>query len=182
MLYVVRHGETDWNVQHRIQGRQPDIRLNANGRRQARELAGTLKKLPAIDICLCSPLLRAKETAEIIYKGKIIIDKRLAERDFGMLEGKIADEIKTPGAWSVSMPLDVPFETVPSIMARVKSLLDDIKTQYNGKNMLVVTHGGVIRTLRGHLDGVPASGDLYDLPKTKNCEMLCYDLKREGKQ
>lgn len=179
MIYIVRHGETDWNAEKRIQGRQPNIPLNANGRKQAQKLAQKIAGFH-IDVCLCSPLQRAVETAKILHGGKIIIDERLAERSYGILEGRISSEISVKtGAWNMKMPLPVPFETVHEIMARVKSFLDDIKKQYADKNVLVVTHGGVVRCFRAHLDGIPDSGDLYDLPSTKNCEVLVYKL--EGK-
>jgi probable phosphoglycerate mutase len=178
MLYIVRHGETDWNVAHRIQGQTPNIPLNENGRRQANELAHALKELPPMDICFCSPLLRAKETAQIIYSGKIIYDDRLAERGYGELEGQLSGGFKDlKGAWNIKNPVPVPFESITEMMTRIGNFLDDIKREYSGKNVLVITHNGVMRALRGLLDGIPDSGDLYELPGTKNCEILCYDLK-----
>jgi broad specificity phosphatase PhoE len=173
MLYIVRHGETDWNVAHRVQGKQPNIPLNANGRRQAKELAQKIADLQ-IDVCLCSPLQRAVETAEIIYGGKIIIDERLTERGFGPLEGEVWGGNKA-GAWNIKNPAPVPFESVTEMMTRVKGFLDDIRREYAGKNVLVVTHGGVVRIMRANFKGIPKSGDLYDLPTAENCEVLCYD-------
>ena len=69
MLYIVRHGETDWNREHKVQGRT-DIPLNDYGRRLARETAEGMKDIP-IDLCFTSPLLRAKETAQIILEGRM---------------------------------------------------------------------------------------------------------------
>ena len=68
MLYIVRHGETDWNKAHKVQGRT-DIPLNDYGRRLAGETAEGMKDIP-IDLGFTSPLLRAKETAQIILKGR----------------------------------------------------------------------------------------------------------------
>ena len=68
LLYIVRHGETDWNKSHRVQGRT-DIPLNDYGRRLAEETAEGMKDIQ-IDIGMTSPLLRAKETAQIILKGR----------------------------------------------------------------------------------------------------------------
>lgn len=87
-LYIVRHGKTDWNVKGWVQG-STDIELNEEGIRQAKELSEKID-LDKIDICLCSSLKRAKQTAEILVKDKvkIIYDNLLVERGFGNYEGK----------------------------------------------------------------------------------------------
>ena len=77
-LYLIRHGETDYNKMKRNQG-QIDIPLNEYGRELARKTREGLAEVP-FDLCLCSPLSRARETAEIILEGRdipIITDKRL---------------------------------------------------------------------------------------------------------
>ncbi len=87
-VFFVRHGETDWNVERRIQGKV-NIELNEFGRHLARETAKGLKDIP-FDICFTSPLWRAKETAEIILAGRnvpIIEDDRITEMAFGEYEG-----------------------------------------------------------------------------------------------
>lgn len=88
MLYIMRHGKTDWNVLQKLQGRT-DIMLNDDGRKMA-EAAAVLYKDVHFDVCYCSPLKRAKETAEILLKGRnvpIICDDRLKEMSFGKYEG-----------------------------------------------------------------------------------------------
>ena len=87
-VYIVRHGQTDWNVQHKAQGRS-DIPLNETGRRQAEELRDKIKDIK-FDAVYASPLKRARETAEIATDGeyKIVFDDRLMERSFGDFEGK----------------------------------------------------------------------------------------------
>ena len=88
MLYVLRHGRTDWNDEHKLQGRT-DIPLNDTGRTMAVN-AGELYKNVHFDICFCSPLIRARETAEILLKGRnvpIVFDDRLLEMSFGEFEG-----------------------------------------------------------------------------------------------
>ena len=88
MLYVMRHGKTDWNLKHKLQGKT-DIPLNDLGRQMAREAAGKYKDVH-FDICYCSPLIRARETAELLLEGRdvpIIIDDRLSEMGFGIYEG-----------------------------------------------------------------------------------------------
>ena len=87
-LYIIRHGKTDWNILHKLQGRT-DIPLNAEGRRMA-EAAREEYRDVNFDICFCSPLIRARETAEILLRGRNIpieYDDRLTEMGFGSYEG-----------------------------------------------------------------------------------------------
>ena len=93
-LYLVRHGETDWNKVKKIQG-QVDIPLNQFGKRLAEETAEGLRDIP-FDLCISSPLSRAHETARIILYGKdipIIKDARIEEMAFGEYEGNAVQEI-----------------------------------------------------------------------------------------
>lgn len=88
MLYIMRHGKTDWNARYKLQGRT-DIPLNDEGRRMA-EAAREQYTGIHFDICYCSPLCRARETAEIFLKGSgvpIEYDERLQEMCFGIYEG-----------------------------------------------------------------------------------------------
>ena len=88
-IYLVRHGETDWNREMKFQG-WADIALNEAGRAQARALAARLKPIP-IDAAFCSDLRRAQETAEILLPGRktpLQPDPLLREMNFGPLEGK----------------------------------------------------------------------------------------------
>ena len=88
-LYLVRHGETDWNKVKKIQG-QVDIPLNQFGKHLAEETAEGLHDIP-FDLCISSPLSRAYETARIILEGRdvpIITDARIEEMAFGEYEGK----------------------------------------------------------------------------------------------
>ena len=84
-LYMVRHGETDWNKARRIQG-QVDIPLNAFGRHLAEETGKGLTDIP-FEVCISSPLGRAVETAELILEGRdvpILTDRRIVEMAFGV--------------------------------------------------------------------------------------------------
>ena len=94
-LYLIRHGETDWNKVRRIQG-SSDISLNEYGRELARLTRDGLKKIP-FDIAFTSPLDRAVETGKIILEGRNIPlhkDQRLAEADFGEYEGILEEELE----------------------------------------------------------------------------------------
>ena len=80
MLYIMRHGKTDWNALHKLQGRT-DIPLNEEGRLMALKAHEEYKSWN-IDVCYCSPLIRAVETAQIVLKNRgipIITDERLVE-------------------------------------------------------------------------------------------------------
>jgi len=88
MLYIIRHGRTDWNDMHKLQGRT-DTELNEDGIRMAERAAKEYGEIH-FDVCYCSPLKRAKQTAEILLNGRdvpIIFDERLAEMSFGICEG-----------------------------------------------------------------------------------------------
>lgn len=88
MLYIMRHGKTEWNEIHKLQGRT-DIPLNNEGREMARRAAAECADVH-FDICYCSPLVRALETAEILLENRnvpIITDERLVEMCFGTYEG-----------------------------------------------------------------------------------------------
>lgn len=92
-IYIIRHGETAWNAQRRIQGRS-DVELNENGRRLAKVTAQALKDIP-FDLAYTSPLKRAVETAQIIIRGRdipIIPEPDIIEMAFGVFEGEVMTE------------------------------------------------------------------------------------------
>ena len=92
-IYVIRHGQTNWNKERKIQG-HTDIELNEEGIKQAEKAYEDIRKLK-IDMVICSPLKRTRKTAEIITKDRncpIIYDESLIERGFGMLEGIVITE------------------------------------------------------------------------------------------
>lgn len=100
-IYMTRHGQTDWNVQKRVQGKA-DIELNENGIEQAQLTSEKFKDIE-IDLIICSPLKRAKQTAEIINrvtKCEIIYEDGVSERDFGEFEGKNKENFDFNGYWS----------------------------------------------------------------------------------
>lgn len=161
-IYLVRHGETEWNEKGFIQG-HTDIPLNIKGEKQALELA---KKLRTVNFsaAFSSDLLRAKKTAEIIALEKKLTIKTteaLRERYFGKYEGKHfsflhKDEVKKllsnyeklarkshPGVESV--------ETDEELIKRFIPFIREVAVGYLGKNVLMVTHGGVIRWFLIHL-------------------------------
>ncbi len=142
MLYLIRHGETDWNKEKRVQGRR-DIPMNSDGIDQIRQLADKLSNAGiTVDAIISSPLIRAKETASIIadrigFTGHIQYNPDFVERDFGLLEGEI---------WGPETNFDDPvynMESIQELCERVKrafskySFLDDQK-------VMIVSHGAFL--------------------------------------
>ena len=160
-LYVVRHGETIWNVERKVQG-ITDIPLTDNGRDEAKELQDLINTLN-IDVVISSPLDRARETAKILIDSKLPIntDDRIKERDWGMNEGAIIDTVDTWDCWDVILNTKVQnIECVQDFMYRVSSFIEDIKIRYKDKNVLVVSHSAVIRVIHYLLGTIPEDGNL----------------------
>ena len=175
-LYVVRHGETIWNVENRVQG-ITDIPLTDQGRLDATLLKDLVKDIN-IDVVISSPLERAIETAKILTDGKLPIntDDRIKERDWGLNEGANIDEVDRWDCWDVILNTRVQnIESVQDFMYRVSDFLEDIKVRYKDKNVLVVTHSAVIRVIHYMLGTIPEDGDLtrMDIP---NLRILEYEL------
>jgi len=171
MIYIVRHGQTDWNVLHKVQGRT-DIELNQTGVEQAKELAQKLAGVK-FDVCFSSPLKRAVKTAQTIYHGPIQIDERVIERGNGELEGRT--DWKELGV-NFDDPNEKRFniETLPLIKQRINSFWTEILAKYPNQNVLVVTHAGVAIWSQVYFYGLPQDND-FSQYKLKNCEFLTID-------
>jgi broad specificity phosphatase PhoE len=171
-VLLVRHGETDDNAADRFQG-QLDTRLNDRGREQARVLAGQLAR-EGLRALYSSPLVRARETAEIIGARlglEPVLDERLMEADSGDWSGRPYAEIiaAQPGAFYAWRAADPAFrfpngESVAEQAARVAAALIDVRA--GPLPALVVCHGGVIRAVEGLGVSIGAVGNcsLYRLP------------------
>lgn len=160
-LYVVRHGETIWNVEKRVQG-ITDIPLTDKGRSEAKELQDLIKSLN-IDIVISSPLDRAKETAKILVDSKLPIntDDRIKERDWGFNEGALIDTVDRWDCWDVILNTKVQnIECIQDFMYRVSQFIEDIKIKYKDKNVLVVTHSAVSRVIYYLLGNIPEDANL----------------------
>lgn len=147
MIYLVRHGQTDWNIEKKTQG-HTDISLNENGRNQARMLSVGIASL-GIDRIVSSDLSRARETAEILNDKigcKIELDSRLREINYGVLEGVCRDNL-TPKDWEIfnTTPEALNAEPMISVFSRIKSCFDELREAEG--NILVVTHGGALRMI-----------------------------------
>ncbi len=146
-IYLVRHGETDWNKNGILIG-QKDIPLNKNGKDQALLVAKKLAEID-FDVCYSSPLIRAKETAEIICrnKTKIIEDVLLMERDCGVYSGRNKCEID----WN-DYDKNNSVESDQELFKRAEDFARKIK-QIDAKNILVVSHSGLLKNLLHVLNG-----------------------------
>jgi len=180
LLYLVRHGQTDWNLQRRIQG-STDVPLNDTGREQAAR-AGRLLARRHWDVLASSPLARAYETAAIIgaeiglgpaAEGStgprsIEIVPQLAERAYGDAEGLSDAELAR------RFPGDTPVpgrERRTDVATRAIAALAQLGERHPGAAIVVVTHGGVIRSVLKRVapgslahDGIPISnGSIHSL-------------------
>ena len=147
-IFSARHGETQWNKQNKICGRT-DILLTQKGKEQAKRLAEEVQKHD-IDIIISSPLKRAQQTSEIVSKvcgTSIITDDRLIEQDYGIYEGKDRNAfsfLKNKKHFAYKYPNG---ESMMQVAHRVYELLNEIKSNYSDKNVLLISHGGVCRII-----------------------------------
>lgn len=166
-LYLVRHAETDWNAEKRIQGRI-DRPLNEKGKDQALEVGLKLASLQAAAI-YASPLKRAKHTAELIATYQtctLAFDEDLQEAAYGSIEGYTQSEFRErfndlleqreklslDEWWTFKVPHDA--ESPAEIIARVLPALYRIAGRHLGESVFVVTHGFVMRTLIAYFSKV----------------------------
>src|SRR5436190_19003086 len=144
-VYLARHGQTDWNVEQRMQG-GTDIPLNATGRKQAAALKDHLKGV-RFDAVYSSTLSRSRETAEIV-RGQVALTSlpALGERRFGKFEGLLSNAPDTGPEferrrWDPQDALDGG-ESWVAFGDRVRSAIQTIRTKHPSGSVLVVAHGG----------------------------------------
>ena len=148
-LHFIRHGETEWNVQRRIQG-HPDVPLSERGREQARELAERLAG-SSIGAIWSSDLCRALETARPLADRlgiELCVSDALRERNFGDDEGKVDEEVwprHPPEHWLDPDTAHPSGESRRDVWNRVASFLDDLLRDPPAEEVALVTHGGPIR-------------------------------------
>lgn len=178
-LYLVRHGETDWNKVRRLQG-QVDIPLNEFGRHLAVQTGKGLSGIP-FDICISSPLSRAKETGELILAGKdvpIVTDERIIEMAFGEWEGGCCSK----EGWNLPEEFHYFFdapekykapeggEDFAAIKKRTGEFLEELyqREDLKGKRILITTHGAALCALLNNIKKKPLS-DFWGGGVHKNC-------------
>ena len=178
MLYLLRHGQTDYNLTRRLQGTS-DIPLNQTGIDQAKKANEGLKNYK-IDLCFCSPLQRAQLTAQLFLKGSnvpIYIDSRLIEIGFGIYEGDenaVHDSTHPIYPFFNDIEHYIPSngaESVEHLYKRTNDLLKDIIPYLiDGKNILLVGHGAMHASIYNQLYSIPLKD--YWKHLMKNCEIV----------
>ncbi len=162
-IILVRHAETEWNLQGRWQG-HADIPLNETGRMQAQALARRLAHWP-IDAIYSSDLQRALETARPVAAAlglEIYVTEQWRERDVGDFTGLTSAEIAEayPDVWGQAI-FDPPTgESVADVRERVVAGLQALVSDHPDQAVLVMTHGGVLYSILGHILGLPPGGQL----------------------
>lgn len=176
MIYIIRHGQTDWNLEGRYAGRI-DIPLNDLGRKQAEDVKEKLKNIK-FDKVFSSPLVRAFETAQIVCDNEIIIDNRLIERSNGDLEGVLKTEITDYIDFNDPNEASYNIESIVEFRKRINDFFDEITNLYKEENILVVTHAGVGIYARCYFEGEPKDNN-YNNYKIRNCEAIIYNNLKE---
>jgi len=164
-LHLVRHGQTDWNLQHRYQG-QTDIPLNATGRSQARDVAERLTRVPLAAV-VTSTLGRAHATGRAIAEAQGLpvpaTDARLMERTFGEAEGLFDEEVEERFPERDLIPGR---ESDAELKARAFAVLEELAAAFDQDDVAVVTHGGWIALVLRELVGAD-----YDYSTITNCSV-----------
>jgi len=164
-LLIVRHGQTTWNVEHRLPGQLPGVALNATGREQAERLAEALKVLPVSSI-ISSPLERALNTAEYIariHSLEIYKEPALMDTNVGRWAGQTIEEVsKNDPDWKeyVKNPAVAPegIETFPQVEQRVIAAVEQWLARDDiGAYPTFVAHADVVKLLLAHYMGLDAS-------------------------
>ena len=185
-IYLVRHGETSWNKEKRVQG-SADIPLNENGILLAEITSEEMKDIP-VEMIYTSPLIRARKTAEIMRRNRDIpvrIDDRLQEMGFGKYEGTFIKEaseqegnvlhnfVKHPEKYEARDG-----ENFSQVIARARSFIDEvlvpIEKMYS--NIMIASHGASIRCFLRCVENRPLSefwGGIYQ----NNCAVTILELK-----
>lgn len=176
--FLFRHGESKSNKEEFVSSWPEKIHnpLTSKGVRQVKRAIKKLKK-ENIDLIFSSDLLRCKQTAEMVVRElnlKVIFDKKLRERDYGILNGKSVKEWhyffnstdgisheRTPGG-----------ENIEDIKKRIKDFLSDIEAQYENKNILVISHGHPLLVFWGITNNFSEKEFISNKSKPRNAEII----------
>ena len=151
MIYLIRHGETDWNRKGMFQGRE-DIALNENGIEQAK-LCGKALKGEKFRAVITSPLIRAQRTAGIIAENlsieQVVVEEDLIERDFGKISGLNPQEREA----FLESDKDACMEPFEEVSNRMMSCIKRYADLYYDENIIIVSHGASINAFFALLSG-----------------------------
>ena len=175
-VYFTRHGQTVWNVENKICG-ATDIALTELGHAQAIELGEKIKSEGLlIDEILCSPLIRAAETARHISEVTGIscrVEPRLTEQNFGRYESTPRDGAEFQQAKRSFIRQYDGGETMLHLSQRIYNLLDEIRQ--DEKTYLLVAHNGISRIVQSYFYDM--TNEEFAAYGIKNCEIRCYEFK-----
>ena len=162
-LYLYRHGETEENVQHILQGHMPGV-LSAEGKRQTLDSAPSVESL-GVDVVLCSDLKRCTDTyallkCEIPSLPDVLTTTLLRERGWGSATGMVAD-----GVTRIKIPSDA--ESVIALRSRAQVFLDYVRRTYEGKKVLAISHGLFCRFIQAVMYGK----EIPEIVPMKNTEI-----------
>lgn len=172
LICLIRHGQTDWNLQKRLQGRE-DVPLNETGRLQSAAVADFFAQAKAkgmsVGAVCSSPLSRAKDTADCIAERlgvKSVVCERLNERDYGNISGMTVEERRK--AFPRGENPQNNMESVPAAASRMLRAFDDILEISEGRTVVAVSHGGIINSVFSKLSfGEIGTGKTL----TQNCSV-----------
>lgn len=191
-LYLIRHGETDFNKRRLLQG-QTNTELNDYGRELAKKTAEGLKEVP-FDLAFTSPLRRAKETAQIVLgdrKIPLVEEERIQEISFGAYEGLCIDKERynIPDAAFMNFfnqpeAYNTPpnGETFAEVLRRTGEFLNELlaEKEYADKTILVSTHGCALKALLADVRNTPLS-EFWGGGVNKNCAVTILETGENGK-
>lgn len=172
-VYIVRHGQVPHNVLGQYNSNDEDLTIL--GVQQAENLREQINSIK-FDVIICSPLKRAKHTADIINVNnqKIIYDERIKERGCGDLSGQPLAVTNREEYWNYNTTIKYgTSENIKSFFDRVYNFLDELKTK-DYENVLIVAHSGVSKAFNGYFEGIKDGKFLNR--GLKNCEIKKYEL------
>jgi probable phosphoglycerate mutase len=186
-LWLIRHGQTDWNLDKRYQG-QTDIPLNETGLAQASELAASLEG-NCFDAIYSSDLGRALRTAEVLSKrlsAHVIADVRLREASFGRWEGEKYFEMRDrfPELWEKrkddpNSEVAPGGETLPQVAERMEAAVGDMAARHPGGRLLLVSHGLSLSVLICRLTGKPLNDSWFFIMDNAHPTVLKWGQKEQ---
>ena len=180
-LCIARHGQTDWNLEERAQGRT-DMPLNETGISQAEELRDKIANME-FDICYASPLKRAAKTAEIVVNGKcpIVYNDLLVERCFGDFEGESREKWAKTFRNIMGYDRKINYsehniEPIKEVLKRSRKFLELVKSENSDTaRVLVVAHGELLKTLHFNIVGYNDETDFLSF-HLENGELKEYEI------
>ena len=173
-IYIVRHGQVDHNLHKQYNNEDED--LNATGIKEAEEIKEMISNIK-YDVVICSPLLRAIHTANIINVSNkdLIIDERLKERDPASLSGQSINFTDREEYWGYYSKIKYgTSENIVTFFCRVHDFLDELKNK-DYESVLIVAHSGVSKAFYGYFNGIPEDGKFLNLG-LQNCEIKEYEI------